>query len=154
MKTNPILIFTLSTLLIVLGTTISDSHQIESNTSQTKTGNMKGNQSLESKIDTLKHSMLDYMNATHPSYTEKDVNECADMLNTYLIEMAKTHSKEEGMQVVKATILKLNNLNARCNSELIETDERESIAEIIIIAGNRKGYNAPNEDITEAWREW
>lgn len=154
MKTNHILAFTISTLLIISGTTKSDSHQMESYTSQTKADSIKDNQSLESKIDALKNSMLDYIKTAKPSYTKKDVNECADILNTYLTEMAKTHSKEEGMQIVKTTILKLNNLNESCHSQLIETVERESIAEIMIMAGYQKGYNTLEEDITEAWREW
>jgi hypothetical protein len=48
----------------------------------------------------------------------------------------------------------LNDLNAGCDHNLIETDQREDIAEIIIIAGNDKGYNELTEDITEEWREW
>lgn len=109
---------------------------------------------IESKISTLKTSMLDYIKAADPSYTKKDVNKCVDILYKYAAAMTNTHSKEEGMQVVKATVLELNKLNESCNSELIETGERETIAEIIILAGNHKGYNAMDEDITEEWREW
>ena len=55
---------------------------------------------------------------------------------------------------VKMTVLRLNKLNEKCDFQLIETGEREQIAEIIISAGNLKGYNSLDDDITEEWREW
>ncbi|WP_167356145.1 hypothetical protein [Chryseobacterium jejuense] len=58
------------------------------------------------------------------------------------------------MEIVKSTVLKLNNLNEKCDYSLIETNEREQIAEIIILAGYEMGYNASDEDGTEEWREW
>lgn len=38
-------------------------------------------------------------------------------------------------------------------SFLIETNEREQIAEIIILAPSIMGYNSSPKDITEKWRE-
>ena len=58
------------------------------------------------------------------------------------------------MKVVEKTVLALNELNEPCDEELIETGQREDIAEIIILAGNLTGYNSLDEDITEEWREW
>jgi len=37
---------------------------------------------------------------------------------------------------------------------MIETEQREDLAEIIILAGNLKGFNSKDEDITEEWRDW
>lgn len=130
------------------------SHKAEKSASKVKSSITMGNQNLESRIADLKKSMIGYMNTANPSYTEKDVNLCVDILNKYLIDMAKTNSKEQGMQTVESTVLQLNDLNEDCDAELIETGERESIAEIIILAGSQKGYNTPDEDITEEWREW
>jgi hypothetical protein len=106
------------------------------------------------KIEALKTSMISYMESAKPSYSKRDVDECISILNEYTKQIAATTTKEQGMQIVKSTILKLNDLNDKCNGELIETGEREQIAEIIILAGNKKGYNAIDEDITEDWREW
>ena len=58
------------------------------------------------------------------------------------------------MKVVEKTVLALNELNEPCDKELIETGQREDIAEIIILAGNLTGYNSLDEDITGEWREW
>lgn len=109
---------------------------------------------LESKINVLKASMLSYMKEAEPSYSKKDVEKCVLILKEYLAQMAKTNSKEQGMSVVESTVLQLNELNDDCEGELIETGEREQIADIIILAGNKKGYNAIDEDVTEEWREW
>ncbi|NUY80488.1 hypothetical protein HUK80_06240 [Flavobacterium sp. MAH-1] len=109
---------------------------------------------LESKINDLKTSMLSYRKEAEPSYSKKDVEKCVLILKEYLVQMAKTNSKEKGMAVVESTVMQLNELNDDCEGELIETGEREQIADIIILAGNKKGYNAVDEDVTEEWREW
>ncbi|MCY0970013.1 hypothetical protein [Chryseobacterium wangxinyae] len=108
----------------------------------------------ENKISILEKSMLEYMENTKPSYTKIDVEECVKILNSYISEISNSKSKDEGMEIVKTTVEKLNKLNEKCDFELIETSEREQIAEIIIIESNKKGYNKPEEDITEEWREW
>ena len=114
--------------------------------------NVKPNQ--ETPILRLKKSMLEYLEMAKPSYTKNDVNECENILNEYLAEIANSKSKDEGMKIVKNTVERLNTLNEKCDFQLIETSEREQIAEIIILASSKKGYNKPKEDITESWREW
>ena len=109
---------------------------------------------LLKKVENLRISMINYMEDANPDYTEKDVNKCVEILYKYIQDLAKTNSKSNGMEIVKSTILDLNQLNENCNGQLIETSEREQIAEIMILAGNEKGYNSKEEDITEEWREW
>lgn len=106
------------------------------------------------QIEFLKESMTEYMKSAQPSYTEKDIEQCENILMEYIQNIDKTNNKEDGFQVVKTAVIKLNELNEKCNFQLIETGEREQIAEIIITAGNLKGYNSLDEDITERWREW
>lgn len=118
-----------------------------------KAKNME-NSTFEIQINILKKSMLEYMEMANPSYSKNDVDECVKILNEYLLEIKNSNSKEAGMKIVENTIKKLNKLNEKCNSELIETSEREQIAEIIILASSQKGYNTKEEDITENWREW
>lgn len=108
----------------------------------------------ENKISILEKSMLEYMENANPSYTKIDVEECVKILNNYVSEISNSKSKDEGTEIVKTTIEKLNKLNEKCDFELIETSEREQIAEIIILESSKKGYNKPEEDITEDWREW
>jgi len=113
-----------------------------------------GNNHIDSLLHDLKKNMEDYMNEAHPSYDQSDIEECLSILTDYTIRVLATKSKDEGMEIVKSTVLKLNDLNEKCDFSLIETNEREQIAEIIILAGNEMGYNSVDEDITEQWREW
>jgi len=98
--------------------------------------------------------MIDYIEPGETGYTELDVEKCMTLLNNFLVEISDSDSKEKGMLSVKKVVVGLNNLNEKCEHELIETDQREDIAEIIILAGYLKGYNSKNEDITEDWRDW
>lgn len=106
------------------------------------------------KIEALKISMISYMENAEPEYAKEDVNKCVEILHHYIENMVNASSKKDGMEIVESTILELNSLNEKCGGQLIETNEREQIAEIIITTGNRKGYNSKEEDITEKWREW
>ncbi len=106
------------------------------------------------QVRELEQSMLSYMRQAKPPYAQKDVRKCAAILTRYLEQMDRSTAVAQGMEIVKATILELNALNEKCDGQLIETGEREQIAAIIINASARKGYNTPDEDITEPWREW
>ena len=94
------------------------------------------------------------MEIADPPYSKNDVEDCGKILNEFLSEINKSNSKEEGLRIVKVTVEKLNNLNNKCDSQLIETSEREEIADIINSATSSKGYNKYEDDITEEWREW
>ena len=107
----------------------------------------------ELKID-LKKSMIDYIKTGDANYNEKDVKKCISIIDKFLIDIKNSKSKEDGLLIVKNTVLQLNNINKKTNFSLIETMERENIAEIINLAGYEKGYNSKDEDITEQWREW
>nr|WP_322626023.1 hypothetical protein [uncultured Flavobacterium sp.] len=129
-------------------------HQINKTVNKPKEHLIIETKSIEAQITSLKSSMTDYMISAHPNYTEDDIEECVQILNEYVTEMSGSKSKEDGMQIVKNTVLKLNELNEKCEGDLIETGEREAIATIIITVGHNKGYNSEDDDITEEWREW
>ena len=107
----------------------------------------------ELKID-LRKSMIDYIKTGDANYNEKDVKKCISIIDKFLIDIKNSKSKEDGLLIVKNTVLQLNNINKKTNFSLIETMERENIAEIINLAGYEKGYNSKDEDIKEQWREW
>ncbi|WP_131725369.1 hypothetical protein [Chryseobacterium sp. Leaf180] len=119
-----------------------------------KEGNALPETNQSDKIALLKKSMLNYLKIAQPSYTKADVEMCIKLLEDYCVKTAASKSKNEGMEMVKITVEKLNDLNEKCNSELIETSEREQIADIIISESVNKGYSKPDDDITEEWREW
>ncbi len=102
----------------------------------------------------LKKGMIDFIEPDVTSYNKNDVETCTNLITGYLKDIENAKSKDEGMKIVEKTVKALNDLNKHCEYELIETDQREDIAEIIILAGCLKGFNSRDEDITEAWREW
>lgn len=112
------------------------------------------NQEFKILINSLKTSMQEYMEYAHPAYSQNDIDECCNILTNYTENILKSTSREDGMTIVEFTIKKLNDLNEKCEFDLIETNEREQIAVIIILGGNKMGYNSIDEDITEDWREW
>lgn len=152
MKFNYKIIFTLLLTTIFLSCTSNSNGKNNKQKSEIMNKAEYGKQIQQ--IETLKQSMTEYMKSAHPSYTAKDIEQCENILIEYLNLIDKTSNKEEGLQIVKMAVIKLNELNEKCDFQLIETGEREQIAEIIISTGNIKGYNSPNEDITEEWREW
>lgn len=100
--------------------------------------------------------MLDFItDGQDDAYTDKDVAECMAVLNAYLAEVNKAETTEAGLKVVKVTVLKLNDLNERCEHALIETEQREDIWELMQSAFLAKAFALPESgDITEEWREW
>jgi len=109
---------------------------------------------LNKLLGDLKTSMISYLQTAQPPYTIDDINSCETILKQYLADMLISKNKKAGMKIVKKTILTLNKLNSKTQETLIETGEREQIAEIVILAASRKGYNSVDEDITEEWRQW
>ncbi len=149
MKNNGISFVILLLITIIAGYFIYKTNEI--NTVDMKT---TGDKDIDNLIANLKKSMEEYMEIADPPYSKKDIEQCLSLLSDYAINVFKTHSREEAMLVVESTVLKLNELNENCDFSLIETSEREQIAEIIILASNKMGYNSVDEDITEEWRDW
>jgi hypothetical protein len=142
-------------IFIILIIIITISCEQKPNNKKTKLKmNLTENIEIKKIIESLKTGMIEYIEPGETEYTEKDVEKCMKLIDTFLTELAQTENKENGMKVVEKVVLKLNELNEKCEYELIETDQREELAEIIIMAGNLKGYNEKDEDITEEWREW
>jgi len=113
---------------------------------------IKKNSEIQEIITRLKTGMINYM--PHASYSKSDVENCLQIITNYFEQIEKSKSKESGITIIKETVIALNKLNEKVDYELIETDQREDIVELIVIGGNLKGYNDRNEDVTEDWREW
>jgi hypothetical protein len=116
--------------------------------------NLKENTHINKTYKSLERNMTDFIELGEADYTSADVQKCMSLLEDFLDEIAKTDSRETGIQSVKKTVLAINHLNESCEYELVETEQREKIVDIIIFAGHLKGYNHISEDITEEWREW
>lgn len=92
-------------------------------------------------------------------YTQDEVNECGEVLDEYidtLIALGDEADDKSIMRCVQRVVQKLNQLNERCDYQLIETDQREEMVPYIIQAAEQAGLSLHRAeyDITEEWREW
>ena len=116
--------------------------------------NLKTNAELKALRKSLIKGMLDYRADGSAGYTKADVEKCQCLLEEHLDVISVARDRDAAQACVKATVLKLNKLNAKAGYELIETDQREDICKYIITAGALLGFNGENEDVTEEWRDW
>ncbi|MDP5076671.1 MAG: hypothetical protein NWQ09_06655 [Nonlabens sp.] len=116
--------------------------------------NLKENADINRIVVSVRASMMEYMEPGESAYTAKDVEKCMKLIDGFLGDMSAADSKKKALPHIKKVVLALNDLNEACEYELIETDQREQLADIIILAGYLKGYNKRTEDTTEDWREW
>ena len=92
-------------------------------------------------------------------YTQDDIDRCAAIVDHYRLTLSRIRGKGEDrneaiMEAVKDTVLELNTLNDNCDGKLIETDQRETLCELLITAAQEAGLETDVDDITEEWREW
>lgn len=115
------------------------------------------------KNDDILRSMIDYMNFEDEDddedvdcgYTQADIDECGKILDAYIDKLvAADRDENKIMESVKSVVIALNELNAKCDYTLIETDQREYLCPFIEDAAIVAGLPQPKEDITEEWREW
>ena len=89
-------------------------------------------------------------------FTQKDIAKCETLILEYLVALESIiePTNKEIMKHVKKLVLALNKLNEKTDYCLLETEERESIWEIIQNSAVECGLTNPEDDITEEWREW
>jgi hypothetical protein len=110
---------------------------------------------VKSLLKSIQYGMLDFIEGDDdPDYTSTDVTTCITLLLEFMTEIEyETQTKESVKNHVRDLVLALNDLNAKCDDCLIETDEREEICEFIfkVIANANVEFAL---DITEEWRNW
>ena len=107
--------------------------------------------------ETVIAPMTDYMNDCEDcGFTKRDIKKCEKLILKYLtaLEKMKKPTDETIMDHVKTLVLALNRLNEKTDYCLLETDERESICEIIQESAVACGLADPEDDVTEEWREF
>lgn len=115
---------------------------------------MSDDKKLAETLAALVEGMREYMGDGDAAYDANDIAECEAILTEHANVIARVGDREAALEKVRATVLKLNALNERCEGELIETDQREDICAFIIRVGYLRGFNDENEDVTEVWRDW
>lgn len=113
------------------------------------------------QIDDIEESMYSYAKECKSDgddcgYSPRHIRKCKKILQIYLNHLGKMTAPTDGaiMTEVEKTVLALNRLNKKTGYALIETDEREAIAEFIQTVAVAFGLQEPDGDITEEWREW
>jgi hypothetical protein len=154
--TNKAICTALSALAMLAGCEVApESAQNQAIRNETgKTVNLSANAELQAIKASLIDGMISYMKRAPTSYGSDDIKRCAQILDDHLAAVQIEKNREEALSIVKATVLKLNQINEQSGSDLIETDQREQIAAFIIKAGALLGFNGEYEDVTEQWRDW
>lgn len=120
---------------------------------------------MDTEIQRIRERALDGMRSymvtvlkdnNDPGYTEADIYRCGAIIDSYTQRIAscKHGDKQAVMSAVRDTVLELNTLNLEAGESLIETDQREDLAELIIKAAAAVGVGNGKDDLTEEWREW
>lgn len=120
---------------------------------------------MNTEIQSIRERILDgmrsYIEAVRkdggdPGYTEIDVDECGAIIDSYIrrISSCKHGDKQAVMSAVRDAVVELNALNLKAGESLIETDQREDLAELISKAAAVVGVGNGKDDLTEEWREW
>lgn len=109
---------------------------------------------LRERKTRLVEGMKEYMRDGDVSYDESHVRRCEAILDAFDAGISGASARDEALAHVRTAVLALNALNDECEGELIETDQREMICELINNATARRGFISADEDVTEEWREW
>ena len=117
---------------------------------------------IKNKISALEHNLLDFIKEDYltkqynikPGYSEKHIQKCINILNTCLANVQKSKSTKSVRRAINVSVLKLNLLHTVTKFMMIETMEREDIAEILNLIGYYKGAIEKDFDQTEKFRLW
>jgi hypothetical protein len=124
-----------------------------------------GNAADHAEIRKLKARALEGMrrymevvrkNGKDPGYSDAEIRKCEFIVDTYLRKLSSISKGDNArvMAAAKDAVLALNKLNRETGERLIETDQREDLAMLIIKAAGAVGVGDGKADITEQWREW
>lgn len=118
------------------------------------------NEDIESVRQRLKDGMTSYMlgdgdESWEAGYSQDDIDRCIAIVDGYLAAVPPGSDLPQATirEAVKQAVLALNDLNEASRGPLIETDQREDLCRIILVAATRAGLDT-DEDITEEWRDW
>lgn len=89
-------------------------------------------------------------------FTNKSIKASEAALNDFLSELNRIHgvpTHEQVLGAIKNVVLKFNKLNKKYD-DYIDTMEREELCEFFDKAIADTGFQLPEKDLTEEWREW
>jgi hypothetical protein len=119
-------------------------------------------QSFRSIRKRLLDGMMSHMKASEDpgygytcGYRLKHIDRCVAIIDAFHSELfiKPNPTPQRITDSVHRAVLKLNKLNAACNGALIETDQREDLCQLLLVAARKAGLKITG-DITEPWRNW
>ena len=110
---------------------------------------------LDGMVSYMQQIGRETANASDCGYSQEHIDRCAEIVDAYLAGSMPNHKllPDQILAAAKQAVLNLNALNKESDWRLIETDQREELCELILIAAKLAGLET-DEDITEEWREW
>lgn len=108
---------------------------------------------MKTLLKSIQYGMLDCIEGEdEPEYAPEDVTACITLLLEFLTEIEfETQTQERAKSHIKDLVISLNDLNTKCDGNLIESDQCEEICEFI----SKTIANANvelSEDFTKEWR--
>jgi len=115
------------------------------------------NSNILKKKAYLLHWMYDFIeDDDEPAYQKEDVQECDDIVTAFIHNIDTSIQKSDYTWVLKQveTFVKtLNALNIKHENQLIETNQREDLCDLVELVVLHTGHPY-KADITEPWRKW
>jgi hypothetical protein len=92
---------------------------------------------------------------TDCGYDETHIDRCEEIVDACLVEVAEVNHGEEAaiLRSVQRAVEAMNALNADSDGNLIETDHREDLCELLADAARESGLET-DDNPTEEWRAW
>ena len=113
---------------------------------------IKENERIQATLQSLRTTLVEMQ--THAPFDKSHIDKLTNLLDDYLTELEQVSTKDDALKLVERTVNAINTVNEDANEEMIETMEREDIAEVINYACVLKGYAAEDDDLTEDYRDW
>lgn len=110
---------------------------------------------MDSKLLTIMQTMEEYLEAAGYGcgYSKKSINKFQKISTKFLNNIKKCKNENDFEKASIKYIKKLNLLNSKCDYELIETDQRELIVDMIFDVGAKHNFMF-EDDFTDIHREW
>ena len=112
---------------------------------------------IKEKKTYLLHWMYDFIeDDDEPAYLPQHVEECDQLLTCFINEVANNSKRSEFFwvsQQIEQLIKQLNELNFKLDHQLIESDQRDDICDLITLVVKDAGH-AFNEDLSERLNIW
>lgn len=111
----------------------------------------------EKTAETVIAPMIEYQQEIEDEgYAREHIDRCEALIHDYLDALDALEEPTDAaiMAQVETLVLALNDLNEETDYAMIETVEREAIAEVIQEAAVAAGLREIPEDVTEEWRDW